>query len=208
MTNDVETSPSMNEPTKVPRSLPDWAPWVVLGGLVFLGLLGGLGLVPLRVPGIAASTAEDASTTKAEPAKTGPAVKLRGTSANTAASAPTQGAAAAAASDDAKVSVAHLVVTHKDSVLGKHHKITRTKEEAMKRAGEALARAKKGEDFGKLVAEYSDEPGAAERQGKFGRFRKKDAVKPFAEAAFALKPGELSGVVETGFGYHVILRNE
>jgi parvulin-like peptidyl-prolyl isomerase len=101
-----------------------------------------------------------------------------------------------------------LVVSHKDSPLGKHHKIARTKEEAKRRAEAALARAKRGEDFAKLVAEFSDEPGAAERQGKFGRFRYKDAIKPFADAAFALKAGELSGVVETGFGYHVIRRTE
>jgi NIMA-interacting peptidyl-prolyl cis-trans isomerase 1 len=173
-----------------------------------LGLLGGLGLVPLRVPRLAASTASDGSTTEAVPAKTGPKVKLRGMSASSAAPAPGQGSPAGAARGDAKVSVAHLVVSHKDSPLGKHHKITRTKEEAKKRAEAAMLRAKKGEDFGKLVAEFSDEPGAAERQGKFGRFRYKDAVKPFADAAFALKPGELSGVVETGFGYHVIRRTE
>jgi hypothetical protein len=208
MTNDVETIPSSNEPTTLARSwLPDWAPWAVLAGLVSFGLLGGLGFVGWRAPGLS-RIGETTSSVEAKPAKTGPTIKLRGTSAATAASALTQGSSATPSSDGAKVAVAHLVVTHKDSPLGKHHKVTRTKEEARKRAGEALARAKKGEDFGKLVAEYSDEPGATERQGKFGRFRHKDAVKPFADAAFALKPGELSGVVETGFGYHVILRNE
>jgi parvulin-like peptidyl-prolyl isomerase len=104
--------------------------------------------------------------------------------------------------------VSHIVVTHKDTAMGQRLRITRTREEAKRRAGEALARARKGEDFKKLVAEYSDEPGSAARSGSAGRFGRKHAIAGFSEAAFALKVGGISDVVESALGYHVILRTD
>ena len=209
MTNDVETNTAVIGPAKGSLVLPDWAPWSVLVGLVGFGVLGGLGVIPLgsfgrpRIQG-AALAAQTATARATTPGTKGPRVFLKDAGAS---QAPASGASAAV-SPDAKVAVAHFVVSHRDTSLGKHKKIPRTREEARKRAEEALARAKKGEDFGKLVAEYSDEPGAAEREGKFGKFRHKDAVKPFADAAFALKPGEISPLVESAFGFHVIRRTE
>ena len=60
-------SPPSGAPVVLPRqhtaafTLPDWAPWVVLGGLVTFGVLGGTGLVPLSLPGVVPSKAAAAS---------------------------------------------------------------------------------------------------------------------------------------------------
>ena len=54
----------------------------------------------------------------------------------------------------------------------------------------------------------SDEAGAATREGTLGSVKRSDLAPPFADAAFELKRGEASPVVETDFGYHIILRTE
>lgn len=119
-------------------------------------------------------------------------------------------ATSTAATDDAApevVAAQHVLVAYKGAKRAPKT-VTRTKADAKKRAEEALAKARKGDDFSQLVKAYSDEPGAAERLGNLGKFKREAMVKPFADAAFALKVGDVSDVVETEFGFHVIKRNQ
>jgi peptidyl-prolyl cis-trans isomerase C len=88
----------------------------------------------------------------------------------------------------------------------------RSEEESKRRAEEVRAKtATAGADFKALVKEYSDDPSSKNNQGDLGFFEKAVSgkaggmVKPFEDAAFALKtPGEISPLVKTQFGYHVI----
>jgi parvulin-like peptidyl-prolyl isomerase len=86
--------------------------------------------------------------------------------------------------------------------------VVRSKDQALSVAQEVHKRAKAGEDFARLAVEYSDEPGAGNRGGSLGRFGKGQMVGAFEEAAFRLRVGEISEIVETPFGFHVIQRTE
>lgn len=85
---------------------------------------------------------------------------------------------------------------------------TLTKEEARKKAQDLLDRIRKGEDFAKLAKENSDDPGSKDKGGEYDFFRQGKMVPEFDKAAFALKPGEVSGLVETQFGFHIIKLEE
>lgn len=65
-------------------------------------------------------------------------------------------------------------------------------------------RVKSGEDFGFLAKTYSEDPGSAAEGGDLGFFDRTMMAKEFTAYAFKLKPGELSPVFETEFGYHVL----
>lgn len=75
------------------------------------------------------------------------------------------------------------------------------------KAEEVLKRVKAGEDFGKLAQEFSTD-GSKEKGGDLGWFGHGDMVPEFEQAAFALKPGETSDIVESKFGYHIIRVDE
>ncbi len=72
------------------------------------------------------------------------------------------------------------------------------------KAKDVLAKVNAGGDFADLAKQYSDDPGSAAKGGDLGWFAKGVMVPEFEAVAFALKPGAVSDLVKTQFGYHII----
>lgn len=100
------------------------------------------------------------------------------------------------------IAVSHILVRH--AGLRRPEGASRTPEEACLRALAALEALKKGAPWEDVVEEYSDAAG----NGGLGRIRRDDVDSKFADAAFSLEVDELSYVVETPRGFHVILRTD
>lgn len=99
-----------------------------------------------------------------------------------------------------KVSASHILISTEG----------RSDDEARALAEKVLAEVKAGKkSFSDLALEYSSDPSVKKNNGNLGSFAKGAMVPAFEEAAFALvKPGDISGVVKTPFGYHIIQLNE
>ena len=79
------------------------------------------------------------------------------------------------------------------------------KQKAQGRADELLKQVKaKPASFADVAKANSQDPGSAAKGGDLGSFKRADMVKPFSDAAFSMKVGDISGVVQSEFGYHII----
>ena len=100
----------------------------------------------------------------------------------------------AALASPATVTASHILISDPEHTDEKRAEIT-----------EILAKANGGEDFAKLAREYSDDTASAEEGGLVGTFSQDgEMVYEFESAAFALEPGQISDIVETEFGFHII----
>lgn len=181
-----------------------WTPHAVMGALIVVGFLGFLGVFPK----MGVKKAEGGE--PAAPATTVAAAQKSATPPNPAGSLrPPPRLPPQLQPQGEQIGAQHLLVMHKESQRAPAE-IKRTKDEAKKRAEEALAKLKKGTDFGALVKEYTDEPGSKDKPvpGDLGMFGKGRMVPAFEQAAFALKVNETSGVVESPFGFHIIKRTK
>ena len=97
-----------------------------------------------------------------------------------------------------KVHASHILITAaKDADVA-------TKAKARAKAESILKDIKAGQDFAALAKQNSQDPGSAANGGDLGFFQQGQMVGPFNDVAFSLKPGSVSDVVETDFGYHII----
>lgn len=104
-----------------------------------------------------------------------------------------------------QIEASHILVSYQGATRAKPT-VTRTREQALELATQLATRAREpGADFAQIAKDSSDGPSGVEG-GALPRFGRQQMVKPFSDAAFALRPGEVSGVVETNFGFHIIKR--
>jgi peptidyl-prolyl cis-trans isomerase C len=78
------------------------------------------------------------------------------------------------------------------------------KSEAMQKIKEVQKKLKGGQDFTMLAKEYSEDKASSAKGGDLGYFSRGQMVKPFEDAAFGMQPNEVSKIIETQFGYHLI----
>ena len=99
---------------------------------------------------------------------------------------------------DAQLRASHIL-------LGFPQQATQAQRDSVRRQVEGIRkRALAGESFAALARQFSQDPGSAPLGGDLGTFSRGDMVKPFEDAAFALEPGQISDVVETPYGLHLI----
>ena len=105
-----------------------------------------------------------------------------------------------------RIGAKHILISFKGGVRAAPG-VERSEGEARSLAEQIARKAREpGADWNALAAQYTDEPGSKETGGDLGRFPRGQMVKPFEDAAFALEVGEISDVVQTPFGFHVIQR--
>ena len=97
-----------------------------------------------------------------------------------------------------EVKVRHILIKVPENADAK------TDQAAKQKAEDLLKQIKAGADFATLAKKYSDDPGSKAQGGELGFIQRGVTVPAFEKAAFALQPGEISGVVKTQFGYHII----
>lgn len=101
-----------------------------------------------------------------------------------------------------EVKASHILISTQDE-NGKDLSESK-KKEAKQKAEDVLRKIKEGEDFATLAKEYSDDPGSGSNGGDLGFFGKGVMVTEFENAVFSMKVGEISDLVETTYGYHII----
>jgi len=104
------------------------------------------------------------------------------------------------------VRASHILLSTRDQTTGVE--LAPDKKEAKRKlAEELLKRARGGEDFAKLAKEYSDDPGSKDKGGEY-KFPRGQMVPEFESAAFSLGTNQISDLVTTQFGYHIIKTSE
>src|ERR1041385_4864058 len=174
------------------HALSDWAPWIVLSALLVLGVAGGFGFVPVSIA--RTPKADVAPASVPQPAPGGAQVAAR-----------PSGAASAEANGADVVTVRHILVQPKGAWKAEKD-VTLTDAQAKERAEAARRRLIAGEDFVNVLREYSNSHEIVSEGGVMPKLHRGDGMPGIGTAAFSLKVGGVSEVVQTPFGFHVLQR--
>jgi peptidyl-prolyl cis-trans isomerase SurA len=98
------------------------------------------------------------------------------------------------------VDISHILITPKAGAAAK--------KTAREKISGLLQRAQKGDDFAELAKEFSQDTGSGTAGGDLGFMARGELERPFEEAAFAMQPGQISDIVETRYGFHIIKMEE
>jgi protein-disulfide isomerase len=130
-----------------------------------------------------------------------------GTTAPTAPTVAPLAPAAAPPTAAAQIRASHILIAYTGATRAAST-VTRSRDDARRLAELIVVRVRGGASFDSIARQYSDEPNAAQNGGDLGLFRRGTMVEAFERAAFGLRVGETSGLVETPFGFHVIRRTQ
>lgn len=83
---------------------------------------------------------------------------------------------------------------------------TQEQKDSVRRRAEGVRAQLTSGNFATMAKRYSADPGSAQRGGDLGAFKREEMVKPFSDAVAALRPGQISPLVETQYGYHIVQR--
>lgn len=83
---------------------------------------------------------------------------------------------------------------------------TQEQKDSVRRRAQSVRAQVTGANFAELARRHSADPGSANRGGDLGAFNREEMVKPFSDAVASLRPGEISNLVETQYGYHIVQR--
>ena len=115
------------------------------------------------------------------------------------------------AEDEQAVRASHILVKHRDSrrpASWKQDPITRTKDEAIATLTQLKAHISSGEKTFAEIACVESDCSSARNNGDLGHFKRGQMQKPFEDATYALAVGEVSSIVDTDSGVHIILRTD
>jgi NIMA-interacting peptidyl-prolyl cis-trans isomerase 1 len=203
------TSPSEPALEKGPSSssksgIPDWVPWVVMIGFMFLGSAGALGFVRSPFGSHSQQTERAEGKTETAPAAV---ASVAAPVADTAFQPPPPDNGIRPPGVPEEIVVRQILVQHKSS-WKRAPQVTRTKEEARRRCAEALAKLDHGADWDKVMEEYSDNADTKKNGGSMGLIKWEGASWLIKGPVFKLKLGERSPVTASPFGYHVYQRTK
>lgn len=124
------------------------------------------------------------------------------------ASAPAEAPAQAAVkAPPESVAAQHILIAYRGAKRAPKS-VRRSRAEAEKLAQEIQSKAASGTSFDELVQQYSDDEASKARRGSLGKFKKGVMDPAFEQAAFKLEVNQVSDVVKTPFGFHIIKRNQ